>query len=53
MGIPGQLGHIGIVSDRTANGHALFIHNVGAGTKEEDVLFAWTITGHYRVVKAS
>jgi uncharacterized protein len=50
MGVPGVQGHIGIVSDRIANGHPLFIHNVGAGTKEEDVLFAWTITGHYRVM---
>jgi uncharacterized protein YijF (DUF1287 family) len=24
------------------------IHNIGAGTQEEDVLFAWTIVGHFR-----
>jgi uncharacterized protein len=43
--------HIGIVSDRTtAAGMPLVIHNVGNGTQEEDVLFAWQIVGHYRVV---
>ena len=26
----------------------LIVHNIGAGTRMEDVLFAWTITGHYR-----
>ena len=26
----------------------LIVHNVGAGTRMEDVLFAWKITGHYR-----
>ncbi len=26
----------------------LLIHNVGRGTREEDRLFAWPITGHYR-----
>jgi uncharacterized protein len=51
MGVPGVQGHIGIVSDQSTNGRPLFIHNVGAGTKEEDVLFAWTITGHYRIVR--
>lgn len=44
------IGHIGIVSDRkTPEGTPLIIHNIGQGTREEDVLFAWTITGHYRV----
>ncbi len=43
--------HIGIVSDRkTADGVPLVIHNVGNGAQEEDVLFAWRIVGHYRVV---
>lgn len=41
--------HIGIVSDRrNAAGVPLVIHNIGAGTQEEDVLFAYSITGHYR-----
>jgi uncharacterized protein YijF (DUF1287 family) len=26
----------------------LIVHNIGAGTRMEDVLFAWKITGHYR-----
>jgi len=26
----------------------LVVHNIGAGTRIEDVMFAWTIKGHYR-----
>jgi uncharacterized protein YijF (DUF1287 family) len=26
----------------------LIVHNIGAGTRMEDVLFAWKMTGHYR-----
>jgi len=26
----------------------LVIHNIGRGTKEEDTLFLFTLTGHYR-----
>ncbi|HEX2268227.1 MAG TPA: DUF1287 domain-containing protein [Pyrinomonadaceae bacterium] len=26
----------------------LIVHNIGAGTRIEDVMFAWTIKGHYR-----
>ena len=41
--------HIGIVSDqRGPAGVPRMIHNIGAGTKLEDVLFVYTITGHYR-----
>ena len=41
--------HIGIVSDRrTTKGTPLVIHNIGRGTQEEDVLFAYQITGQYR-----
>ena len=48
--LPGNLPHIGIVSDRRApgSGNPLIIHNIGAGTKEEDMLFTYPITGHYR-----
>jgi uncharacterized protein len=48
--LPGNLPHIGIVSDRLApNGsRPLIIHNIGAGPAEEDILFAYPITGHYR-----
>jgi uncharacterized protein len=41
--------HIGLVSDRrTDAGVPLIIHNIGNGAQEEDVLFAYTITGHFR-----
>ncbi len=40
--------HIGLVSDREAHGRLLVVHNIGEGAKVEDVLFAYTITGHYR-----
>jgi uncharacterized protein len=48
--LPGNLPHIGIVSDRVApkTGRPLVIHNIGAGPAEEDMLFAHPITGHYR-----
>lgn len=46
--LPGNLTHIGIVSDRQAGGVPLIIHNIGAGTKEENILFAYPVTGHYR-----
>ena len=43
------LTHIGIVSDRsTAQGVPLILHNIGRGTQEEDILFAFKVTGHYR-----
>ena len=45
----GDLPHIGIVTDRkSASGAPLIVHNIGAGPKLEDVLFAYKITGHYR-----
>lgn len=41
--------HIGIVSDRLGEaGAPLVIHNIGRGTLEEDVLFAYVVTGRYR-----
>lgn len=41
--------HVGIVSARrTRTGTPLVIHNIGRGAQEEDVLFAWSRTGHYR-----
>jgi uncharacterized protein len=40
--------HIGLVSDRSVGGTPLVVHNIGAGAQVEDVLFAFTITGHYR-----
>lgn len=48
--LPGNLSHIGIVSDRrSAEGNPLILHNIGAGAKEEDILFAYPMTGHYRI----
>lgn len=45
------LSHIGVVSDRrSAAGVPLVIHNIGNGAQEEDVLRAWSITGHFRPV---
>ena len=48
--LEGGLPHIGIVAaQRSADGQRpLIIHNIGAGVRIEDVLFAWTIRGHYR-----
>ena len=43
------LTHIGIVSDhRAATGVPLILHNIGRGTQEEDILFSYRMTGHYR-----
>jgi len=48
--LPGNLAHIGIVSDRhTAEGTPLILHNIGAGAREEDILFTYPMTGHYRL----
>ena len=50
--VPPHLPHIMIVSDKkNSRGHPLVIHNIGAGAREEDRLFEFTITGHYRVQK--
>ena len=34
---------------KLAAGVPLAIHNIGAGTQKEDVLFAYPLTGHYRI----
>ena len=45
----GNLPHIGIVSNKTsAAGTPLIIHNIGQGVQQEDILFAYPITGPYR-----
>jgi uncharacterized protein YijF (DUF1287 family) len=42
--------HVGIVGDRTAaTGAPLVIHNIGAGAREEDILFRFAVIGHYRL----
>ena len=42
--------HIGIVTNMLSASadRYLIVHNIGAGTRIEDVLFDWTIKGHYR-----
>ena len=46
----GNITHVGIISDRHAvTGVPLVIHNIGAGAREEDMLFRFTIIGHYRL----
>lgn len=48
--IAGNLPHIMLVSDkRSASGVPLVIHNIGRGAQEEDALFAYPVTGHYRL----
>ena len=48
--LPGNLPHIGVVSDRYAPGSKtpLIVHNIGAGPVLEDMLFRYRITGHYQ-----
>lgn len=42
--------HIGIVSDqKAATGTPLVLHNIGAGAREEDILFQFAVIGHYRL----
>ena len=49
--LPGNLPHIGIVSDKKTffSRTYLVLHNVGLGTQEEDALGSWPQTGHFRV----
>ena len=44
----GGITHIGIVSDAAGRAAPEVIHNIGEGTREEDVLFAFKLIGHYR-----
>jgi uncharacterized protein YijF (DUF1287 family) len=47
--LPRNLPHIGIVTaEKSATGTPLIVHNIGRGPEIEDMLFAYTITGHYR-----
>lgn len=48
--LPGNLPHIGILSDRrAADGTPLILHSIGRGAREEDILFAFPMTGHFRI----
>jgi uncharacterized protein YijF (DUF1287 family) len=33
------------------SGRQMVVHNIGAGARMEDLLFAWKIIGHYRWFK--
>lgn len=48
--LPNGLYHIGVVAEErlSAQNRSLMIHNIGAGTRREDVLYAFDIIGHYR-----
>ena len=48
----GGQAHIGIVSDRRSEDGArpLVIHNIGWGAREDDALFEYRITGHFRAL---
>lgn len=48
--LPGNLPHIGIVTDRIGeqSGAPMVVHNIGAGPQVDDSLFVFPITGHYR-----
>jgi uncharacterized protein len=47
--VAGNLPHVMIVSDRkNSDDVPLIIHNIGHGTQEEDRLFEFPLTGHYR-----
>jgi uncharacterized protein YijF (DUF1287 family) len=46
----GGVDHVGLVVNvwSKPSQRYLIVHNIGAGTRMEDNLFAWKITGHYR-----
>jgi uncharacterized protein len=54
MMVAGNLPHIAIVSAtlNDAGERLLLVHNIGAGTKREDILGTYPITGHYRFLPA-
>ncbi len=45
----GMLAHIGIVvAEKSPDGTPLVVHNMGGGTRKDDILLKYKITGHYR-----
>ena len=50
--LPGNLPHIGLATlQRSVVGdRPLIVHNIGRGPQLEDMLFAYPITGHYRLL---
>ena len=50
--VPGNRPHIMVVSDqKNSEGIPYVIHNIGAGALEDDDLFTFKLTGHYRWLK--
>jgi uncharacterized protein YijF (DUF1287 family) len=51
--LPGNLPHIGIVVNKKSSDKKRFlvVHNIGSGQVAEDMLFDFTITGHYSYQK--
>lgn len=51
--LPGNLPHIGIVVNKKSadKKRYLVVHNIGGGQVAEDILFNFTITGHYQYQK--
>ncbi|HWS88401.1 MAG TPA: DUF1287 domain-containing protein [Pyrinomonadaceae bacterium] len=43
-----HIGGVVAVPSQSDESRLQIVHNIGAGPKMEDVLFAWKITGHYR-----
>jgi uncharacterized protein YijF (DUF1287 family) len=52
--LPGNLLHIGLITNKISalTGNPMVVHNIGAGPKLDDVLFSYSITGHYRYIPA-
>ncbi len=50
MELPGKLTHIAVVTHRASDDglRPLCVHNIGAGARLDDALFAFELTGHYR-----
>ncbi len=48
--VPPRLPHIMVVGNHVGrNKTPLIIHNIGSGTQEEDLLFEFEMTGHFRI----
>lgn len=48
--VPPNLPHVMIVSDKKGSDQTpLVLHNIGRGAQEEECLFTYPLTGHYRV----
>lgn len=48
--LPGNLPHIGVVVNKSSLNQSipLIVNNIGRGPSIDDILFRYTITGHYR-----